>query len=491
MGGAGQSLPAEQIPRLVEGADVRRHEISGQDAFVHSCVDGVLNVEDIADVTVLSPDEVRESISRLIALDLVEWIIPKESSAPPATEVVQDLQIDEALQKRVHETFHRADKLNYYELLGVSVDADRAEIRKAYFAHSKVFHPDAYFGKRLGPYKTQMEVIFRKMTDAYEALGRPKKREAYDRYLRQSIAVSKAEQRIDRVEERAKAMARALTKTPVAERQAQPVDEAAAESKWRPTEVPTTPSASKPAPSTRAPSVEPGSPEHERLLRKRELLERRLGGRSRRPQPSSPARSIPVPTARVGKRTALRDLTRSLKQTAALTGGIDRAQNHLQNAKIAEAEGDLAAAATALRMAIALDASDASLKEHYRRVNSQLRVQLLDIHREQAKYEEDNNMWAAASISWAKVADASPEDPVAPRRAAKAILAAGGDLRKARDYALRSLEVKPDALDTRLLLARIYMDAGMENSAAKELDEAAKLDPKHEMVKNLRKQLGG
>jgi curved DNA-binding protein CbpA len=446
----------------------------------------VLNVEDIADVTVLSPEEVRKSISRLIALDLVEWIIPKESSAPPETEVVQDLQIDEALQRRIHETFHSADKLNYYELLGVSSDVDRGEIRKAYFALSKTFHPDAYFGKRLGPYKSQMEVIFRKMTDAYEALGRPKKREAYDRYLRQSIAVSTAEQRIDRVEERARAMAKALTKMPVVEREAQPLDEPAAGRKWQPTGAPTQKSASEPGRS-----VVPGTTEHQRMLRKRELLERRLRGRSRRPSSSSPARSIPTPTARVGKRTALRDLTRSLKQTAALTGGVDRAQNHLENARIAEAEGDLAAAATALRMAIALDASDQSLKEHYQRVNSQLRVQLLDIHREQAKYEEDNNMWAAASISWAKVADASPEDPVAPRRAAKALLAAGGDLRKARDYALRSLELKPDALDTRLLLARIYMDAGMDNSAAKELEEAAKLDPKHEMVKNLRKQLGG
>lgn len=100
-------------------------------------------------------------------------------------------------------------------------------------------------------------------------------------------------------------------------------------------------------------------------------------------------------------------------------------------------------------------------------------------------------MWAAASLSWAKVADAAPDDPAAPRRAAKALLAAGGDLRKARDFALRSLELEPHSLDTRLLLARIYIEAGMENSAAKELEEAAKLDPGHEMVKNLRKQLGG
>jgi tetratricopeptide (TPR) repeat protein len=151
----------------------------------------------------------------------------------------------------------------------------------------------------------------------------------------------------------------------------------------------------------------------------------------------------------------------------------------------------LAAAATALRMAIALDSTNGALLNQYERINSQLRVQLIDIHREQAKYEEDNNMWSAASISWSKVAEAAPDDPVAPRRAAKALLAAGGDLRKARDFAIRSLELKSDALDTRLLLARIYIEAGMENSAAKEVEEAAKLDPKHEMVKNLRKQLEG
>jgi len=483
-------MPEEQIPQLVDGADVRAHEIAGQDAFVHSCIDGVLNVEDIADVTVLSSEEVRKSIERLIALELVEWITPKASSAPPDTDVVEDLEIGEELQRRVHETYHRADKLNHYQLLGVPMDADRAEIRKAYFALSKTFHPDAYFGKRLGTYKAQMEVVFRKVTDAYEAVGRPKKREAYDRYLRQSITVSSAEQKIDRVEERAQAMTKALTKTPVAERQAQLVNESASGGKWRPTEAPKEAKPSNSAPSKPAPSVVPGTPEHERMLRKRELLERRLRGRGRRPPPG-PARSMPAPTSRVGKQTALRDLTRSLKQTAVLTGGVDRAQNHLEHARIAEAEGDLAAAATALRMAIALDAADQSVQEHYQRVNSQLRVQLLDIHREQAKYEEDNNMWAAASISWAKVADAAPNDPVAPRRAAKAILAAGGDLRKARDFAHRSLELKPDALDSRLLLARIYIDAGMDNSAAKELDEAAKLDPKHEMVKNLRKQLGG
>ncbi|MGD8316966.1 MAG: DnaJ domain-containing protein [Myxococcales bacterium] len=472
-------MPEEKIPRLLQGADVRKLDLTAQEAFVHSCIDGVLNLEDIADVTVLSPAEVLRSIEHLIELGVAEWVIPKVSSGPPQAELLEDVDIDDALQKRIVETFHRAEKLNHYELLGVAIDAERAEIRKAYFALSKVFHPDAYFGKHLGSFKPKMEYIFRKMTDAYEAIGRPQKREAYDRYLRQSLMASAAEQQMNRVEERARALAKALTQAPMNEEPV-PSDERDLERD------------SQAASSSRpASQVSPGSPEHERMLRKRELLERRLRGRSMR-SPSQPSvRTTPKPTAQVGKKAALRDLTRSLRQTAVLTGGIDRAQHHLETARLAEAEGDLAAAATALRMALALDSSRTDLREDYRRVNSRLRIQLLDIHREQARYEEENAMWASASISWAKVAEAAPDDPVAPRRAAKALLSAGGDLRKARDFALRSLEIAPGSLDTRLILARIYIEAGMDNSAAKELDEAAKLDPKHEMVKNLRKQLGG
>ena len=99
-----------------------------------------------------------------------------------------------------------------------------------------------------------------------------------------------------------------------------------------------------------------------------------------------------------------------MKHTAAITGGVDRTEQHLNNARVAEAKGDLAAAATALRMALAHDQNSKELQEQYRRVNSNLRVHLLDIHREQAKYEEENSLWAAASISWAKVAEAAPDE---------------------------------------------------------------------------------
>ncbi|MGB5521806.1 MAG: hypothetical protein WBM96_04505, partial [Polyangiales bacterium] len=60
-------MSEERIPRQIEGADLGAHDKSPQEAFVHSCIDGVLNVDDIADLTVLEPALVSEAIERLIS----------------------------------------------------------------------------------------------------------------------------------------------------------------------------------------------------------------------------------------------------------------------------------------------------------------------------------------------------------------------------------------------------------------------------------------
>ena len=98
-------MSEEKIPRQVEGEDVRTVDISAQEGFIHSCIDGVLNVEDIADLTVLSPAEVHASIERLVSLGVVEWVVPQMSSAPPQTELLEDVEIDKTLQERIVESF--------------------------------------------------------------------------------------------------------------------------------------------------------------------------------------------------------------------------------------------------------------------------------------------------------------------------------------------------------------------------------------------------
>ncbi|NPA74799.1 MAG: molecular chaperone DnaJ [Euryarchaeota archaeon] len=66
---------------------------------------------------------------------------------------------------------------DYYEILGVSRDASKDEIKRAYRKLAKKYHPD------LNPdNKEEAEEKFKEISEAYEVLMDDKKREIYDRY---------------------------------------------------------------------------------------------------------------------------------------------------------------------------------------------------------------------------------------------------------------------------------------------------------------------
>ena len=67
-------------------------------------------------------------------------------------------------------------KADYYELLGVSKDADAATIKKAYRKLAIKFHPDK------NPDDAAAEEKFKEIGEAYEILSNEDKRAAYDRY---------------------------------------------------------------------------------------------------------------------------------------------------------------------------------------------------------------------------------------------------------------------------------------------------------------------
>lgn len=66
-------------------------------------------------------------------------------------------------------------KRDYYEILGVSRDADEASIKKAFRRLARESHPDVSTDP-------QAEERFRELAEAYEVLSKPETREVYDRY---------------------------------------------------------------------------------------------------------------------------------------------------------------------------------------------------------------------------------------------------------------------------------------------------------------------
>ncbi len=74
------------------------------------------------------------------------------------------------------------EELDYYQLLHIERAATPREVKAAYHATSRAFHPDA--NRHLAPeLRAAVESISKRICEAYSVLRDPQRRPAYDRHL--------------------------------------------------------------------------------------------------------------------------------------------------------------------------------------------------------------------------------------------------------------------------------------------------------------------
>ncbi len=403
------------------------------------------------------------------------------------TELMEDVELPVARRKEVLDLFYRLEHVDFYELLGIAYDADKKEVRAAYFGLSKVFHPDTMFRKNLGSYKAKMETVFGRLTEAYDTLGKKKAREEYDGYLQATKSAQMVERALQFETKREQARV------------------AASEAKVSmPAAPPFASPPSAPAPERALPPREM-SDEARKLAQ--QIMQRRLRGvMGQAPKPPvepRPAAAVPAPAndpasgtsvfprERTDPQELLRRLTRTLKDVGNITGTSDQLTRHVKGSQSAFARGDVAEAAKLMQKAVSLAPDREDLRAEFDRLSRMLSEKLATAYEEQARFEQKSNKWASAALSWVKVCEGKPQDANAHRQAAQALFKAGGDLRGAQKYAQQAVFLAPGDIDAHLLLAQLYMTLGLKLNAKRELDAATKLDPENEMVKNLLADMKG
>ncbi|MEP6787342.1 MAG: DnaJ domain-containing protein [Acidobacteriota bacterium] len=104
--------------------------------------------------------------------------VDKEKPAPvPEDPPAVAMPVEEYLQ-RVE------NAKSYYEILGVSVDADISELKRAYFTFAKSFHPD-HFHAEGGETLQRIQNAFTQLAHAHETLKNAEAREGYDYRMRE------------------------------------------------------------------------------------------------------------------------------------------------------------------------------------------------------------------------------------------------------------------------------------------------------------------
>ncbi len=203
-------------PIPVPNVDVRRLPLDPQEAFVWSRVDGRAALQEIAWSTGLEIPVVERALHKLASVGAIRWPAartntpsspasnpprpppPQARSAAPASlgssrepPEPRGLSAERAAYvQALYRGIQRAE-LDHYQLLGVSRDASKQQIKSAYFQLVADVHPDRYFGEELGELRLLLTTVFEHLTKAHDTLTRSRQRAEYDAYLSARDAASR------------------------------------------------------------------------------------------------------------------------------------------------------------------------------------------------------------------------------------------------------------------------------------------------------------
>lgn len=156
-----------------------------------SHIDGSHTIREIFSSSELSAFETLKILHFLYSIRVAEVMeIANESARAQGVAETPVAEAEEIFKKVDEETqqsrqkilaaFEAAKTQDRYEVLGVNRDAAYDEIKRAYFKLAKDYHPDRHFNSAMKDLKEELEILFHRITQAYDTLLTEDKRREYD-----------------------------------------------------------------------------------------------------------------------------------------------------------------------------------------------------------------------------------------------------------------------------------------------------------------------
>lgn len=162
------------------GFDAAKTKVSPDEAAVIAVIG---RARQIGEVVSGSGLEANAAIVALLGLRargvVVKAKVTKTKEVEINTALLEEVDLDAARKVEVLELEKKLETASLFEILGVPRGADAAAVKAAFFELSRRFHPDRFFGKNLGSYKSRLERIFKRLSDAHQTLTNEDKRAAY------------------------------------------------------------------------------------------------------------------------------------------------------------------------------------------------------------------------------------------------------------------------------------------------------------------------
>ncbi len=131
---------------------------------------GMVEVAEPTAESIASFEERYSVTHRIITEEIRATIDKKGADTAPSVEEVRD-------------AYRKIGSQNYYEVLGVGMQATREEIKRSYYRLAKIYHPDRHFEASMRELKKELEALFAKVKEAYDVLSSDSKRTSYNERL--------------------------------------------------------------------------------------------------------------------------------------------------------------------------------------------------------------------------------------------------------------------------------------------------------------------